>query len=136
MSKKGFGFLVGAGIGAAITALFTTEKGKEYQVKISKMCEDMINKAKDIDADEVKENVTKKVNEIKAELQDLDKEKAKDIASKKAKEIEAKAKELAVYAKDKGTPVLQEMAENLRDEAIKVTKKVLKKLESTKKEEK
>lgn len=136
MSKKGFGFLLGAGIGAAITALFTTEKGKEYQVKISKMCEDMINKAKDIDADEVKENVTKKVNEIKAELQDLDKEKAKDIASKKAKEIEEKAKELAVYAKDKGTPVLQEMAENLRDEAIKVTKKVLKKLESTKKEEK
>lgn len=136
MSKKGFGFLVGAGIGAAITALFTTEKGKEYQVKISKMCEDMINKAKDLDADEVKENVTKKVNEIKAELQDLDKEKAKDIASKKAKEIEEKAKELAVYAKDKGTPVLQEMAENLRDEAIKVTKKVLKKLESTKKEEK
>ena len=136
MSKKGFGFLVGAGIGAAITALFTTEKGKEYQVKISKMCEDIINKVKDIDADEVKENVTNKVNEIKAELADLDKEKAKDIASKKAKEIEAKAKELAVYAKEKGTPVLQEMAENLRDEAIKVTKKVLKKLENSKKEAK
>ena len=32
MSKKGMGkFLIGAGIGAAITALFTTEKGKEYQ---------------------------------------------------------------------------------------------------------
>ena len=136
MSKKGFGFLVGAGIGAAITALFTTEKGKEYQVKISKMCEDIIAKAKDIDADDVKENVTKKVNEIKAELQDLDKEKVKDIASKKAKDIQEKSKELALYAKEKGTPVLQEMTENLREEAIKATKKVLKKLESSKKESK
>ena len=163
MRKKGFGFLVGAGIGAAITALFTTEKGKEYQVKISKLCEDIVNKAKDVDIDDVKENIEKKVNEIKTELQDLDKEKVKDIASKKAKDIQEKSnsrliglkinklnekilfkfirlnskyKELALYAKEKGTPVLQEMTENLRDEAIKVTKKVLKKLESSKKESK
>ena len=136
MSKKGFGFLVGAGLGAAITALFTTEKGKECQAKISELCEQIINKAKDVDADEVKENIEKKVSEIREELKDLDTEKAKSIAKVKAKDIEAKSKELVAYAKEKGTPVLQEMTENLRDEAIKATKKVLKKLESTKKEEK
>ena len=58
MSKKGMGkFLVGAGIGAAITALFTTEKGKEYQAKISTMCEEFIKKVREMDSDEVKTNI-------------------------------------------------------------------------------
>ena len=137
MSKKGFKkFLVGAGIGAAITALFTTEKGRAYQKKIASACEELINKLKEVDVEEVKENVKNKIEEIKTELADLDKEKAKDIAAKKAKDIQEKSKELALYAKEKGTPVLQEMTENLREEAIKVTKKVLKKLENSKKEDK
>ncbi|MBR1377030.1 MAG: YtxH domain-containing protein [Bacilli bacterium] len=130
MSKKGFGkFAIGAGIGAAITALFTTEKGKEYQVKISDLCEDIINKIKNMDAGEVKDNIEEKVKEIKAELADLDKEKAKDIALEKAKQLEEKTKDLAAYAKEKGTPVLEEMTENLRKEAVKATKKILEKLD-------
>ena len=135
MSKKGMGkFLVGAGIGAAITALFTTEKGKEYQAKISSMCEEMIKKVREMDSDEVKANIENKIADIKEELATLDKEKAKEKAKKLAKDIEVKTKELAVYAKEKGTPVMEEMAENLRVEAVKATKAVLKKLESKKKE--
>ena len=135
MSKRGMGkFLVGAGIGAAITALFTTEKGKEYQAKISSMCEEMIKKVREMDSDEVKTNIENKIADIKEELATLDKEKAKDKAKKLAKDIEVKTKELAAYAKEKGTPVMEEMAENLRVEAVKATKAVLKKLESKKKE--
>lgn len=132
MSKgNGFGkFLVGAGIGAGLTALFTTKKGQEYQKQISDICEDLINQVKDIDVDEVKENVTSKVKEIKHELKDLDQEKVEKIAKKKAKEIEEKTEELVNYAIEKGTPVVKETAESLRKEAIKATKKVLKKLES------
>ena len=134
MSKKGMGkFLVGAGIGAAITALFTTEKGKEYQAKISSMCEEMIKKVREMDSKEVKENIENKIAEIKKELADLDKEKAKEKAKKLAKDIEVKTKELAAYAKEKGTPVMEDMAEKLRVEAVKVTKEVLKKLEKSKK---
>lgn len=134
MSKKGMGkFLVGAGIGAAITALFTTEKGKEYQAKISSMCEEMIKKVREMDSKEVKENIENKIAEIKKELADLDKEKAKDKAKKLAKDIEVKTKELVAYAKEKGTPVMEDMAEKLRVEAVKVTKEVLKKLEKSKK---
>jgi len=60
MSKKGMGkFLIGAGIGAAITALFTTEKGKEYQAKISSMCEEMIKKVRELDSKEVKDKYRK-----------------------------------------------------------------------------
>lgn len=128
-SKKGFGFLLGATVGAGLTALFTTSKGKEYQKKIADLCSDIIEKVKNLDAAEVKENIEKKVTEIKAELADLDKEKALDIAKDKAKKIQDKATELKDYAVEKGTPVLEEATENLRAEAIKVTKQVLKKLE-------
>ena len=135
MSKKGMGkFLVGAGIGAAITALFTTEKGREYQAKISSMCEEFIKKVREMDSEEVKTNIENKIADIKNELATLDKEKAKDKAKKLAKDIETKTKELAVYAKEKGTPVMEEMAEKLRVEAVKATKAVLKKLEKSKKE--
>ncbi len=130
MSKKGLGkFLTAAGIGAAITALFTTEKGKEYQAKIVALCEDIKNKLKDVDLEDVKETINTKIEEIKAELKDLDKEKALDIAKTKAKVLENKAKDLAKYAKEKGTPVLEKAAANLKAETIKVTKKILKKLE-------
>ena len=137
MSKKGMGkFLIGAGIGAAITALFTTEKGKEYQAKISSMCEEMIKKVRELDSDEVKTNIENKIADIKTELADLDKEKVKEKAKKLAKDIEVKTKELAKYAKEKGTPVMEEMAENLRVEAVKATKAVLNKLEKSKKTKK
>ena len=137
MSKKGMGkFLIGAGIGAAITALFTTEKGKEYQAKISSMCEEMIKKVRELDSDEVKTNIENKIADIKTELADLDKEKVKEKEKKLAKDIEVKTKELAKYAKEKGTPVMEEMAENLRVEAVKATKAVLNKLEKSKKTKK
>lgn len=137
MSKRGMGkFLVGAGIGAAITALFTTEKGKEYQAKISSMCEEMIKKVRELDSNEVKENIENKIADIKNELADLDKEKVKEKAKKLAKDIEVKTKDLAKYAKEKGTPVMEEMAENLRVEAVKATKAVLNKLEKSKKTKK
>ncbi len=130
MSKKGFGkFLVGASIGAAITALFTTEKGKVYQGKIADAFEDIINKIKNLDASDVKDNIEAKIEEIKAELKDMDKEKALNIAKEKAKVVEEKAKELVKYAKEKGTPALETLAGNAKKEAIKATKAILKKLE-------
>ena len=98
------------------------------------MCEEMIKKVREMDSDEVKANIENKIADIKEELATLDKEKAKDKAKKLAKDIEVKTKELAAYAKEKGTPVMEEMAENLRVEAVKATKAVLKKLESKKKE--
>ncbi len=130
MSKKGLGkFVIGAGIGAAITALFTTEKGKVYQEKIASAFDDIINKIKNLDASDVKENVEAKIEEIKAELKDLDKEKALKIAKEKAKVVEEKAKELVSYAKEKGTPALEKLAASAKKEAIKATKSILKKLE-------
>ena len=127
---KGTGkFLIGAGIGAGIALLFTTKKGEELRKSLAEKFTELVNKAKEIDPKEVKENIEKKVAEIKAELKDLDKEKVKAIAVKKGEQIKAKAEDLVVYAKEKGTPVLQKTAASAKAEAVKVIKEVLKKLE-------
>lgn len=131
--KRGLSFLVGAGIGAGLAALFTTDKGKEYQKKIAEICSDIIDKVKNLDANEVKSNIEAKVEEIKLELAELDKEKVLDVAKTKAKKVQDKATDLANYAVEKGTPVVQDATEKLRQEAVKVTKQVLKKLEAKEK---
>jgi len=89
----------------------------------------LLAKVKEIDIDEVKENVENKIVEIKKELEDLDKEKALKLAKSKAKKIEKKAEELVSYAIEKGTPAIEKAADSVRTKTIEVTKQVLAKLE-------
>ena len=70
-----------------------------------------------------------KVEDIKSELEDLDKEKVLKIAKEKSEDIKKKTLDLVQLAKDKGTPVLEGVADDLRLKAIDVTKDVLRKLE-------
>ena len=130
MGKRGTGkFLIGGAIGAGIALLFTTKKGEELRKDLADKFSELIEKAKEIDSKEVQENIEKKVNEIKADLKDLDKEKAKKIAAKKAEAIKNKAEDLVIYAKEKGTPVLEKSAKSLKRKAASVTREVLAKLE-------
>ena len=89
--------------------------------------------AKEIDAEDVKEAIETKIAEIKDELEDLDKEKALKIAKQKAADIKKKSEELVNLAVEKGTPVLQKAADEVRQKAIVVVKEVLKRLEKEEK---
>jgi uncharacterized ferredoxin-like protein len=72
----------------------------------------------------------KRVNDLKEELEDLDKEKVLEIAKKKSEDLKKKANELVELAKEKGTPLLEKAANDVRQSAISVTKEVLRKLEN------
>lgn len=127
---KGMGkFILGAGVGAGLALLFAPKKGSELREDLKNKISDLINKAKEIDVEEVKENLENKLEEIKKEIEDLDKEKVKKIAQQKAKELKAKTEELVEYAKEKGTPVLEKAAREVKKQAANVAREVLAKLE-------
>ncbi len=133
MSKKKSGigkFVLGLGIGGALGVLFAPKSGKEAQKDLKLKINELTAKAKEIDKDEVKDNILEKIDEIKATIQDLDKEKVQDIAYATADVVKTKTEELVEYTKAKATPVVNEVAEEVRKSAIKVTKQILKKLEN------
>ena len=127
MSKKGFLWGEALGIGAGM--LLAPKKGSETRRELKAKLDEMLAKLKDVDYDEVRENIEVKIYQIKNELRDLDKEKAIDIAKKKVAELQKMSSELVDYAVEKGTPVLQKSADAIREKVIKVSKEVIEKLE-------
>ncbi len=128
--KKGWGkFLAGAAIGAGLGILFAPKKGSETRRELKEKLDELANKVKGIDMDDVKESIELKIEEIKMELADLDKEKVLKIAKEKGNALKKKSEELVSLAVEKGTPVLQKAAEEVREKTIIVVKEVLNKLE-------
>lgn len=128
MGKRGK-FLLGALVGAGLGVMFAPKKGSETRKELKIKLNELLDKAKEIDVNEVSENIESKIKELKEELKDLDKEKVVSIARKKASQIKDKAEELVNYAIEKGTPVLKDAALEVKNKAILVAKDTIERLE-------
>lgn len=133
MSKKsGIGkFLVGLGVGAGLGMLFAPKSGSETRKDLKVKYDEFIKSLKDIDVNEVKDEFLNKIEDIRNELEDLDKEKVLKIAKQKGQDLKKKTDELVELAKQKGTPIVEEAADGIRQKAIEITKSVLNKLEES-----
>lgn len=130
MSKKGLGkIMAGVGIGLGLGFLFAPKSGEATRKELKEKLDEMLNRVKNMDAEDVKNSIETKVNGLKADLENLDKEKVLEAAKKKAKEIQEKTNDLVEYAVEKGTPILERTAATIREKALVVTKEVVKKLE-------
>ena len=131
MSKnKGVGkFLAGICLGAGLGVLLAPKSGKETRKDLKNSFDTFVNSLKDIDVNEVKDEFLSKLEDIRNELEDLDREKVQKIAEKKVRDLKVKADELVELAKEKGTPIIEEAADTVRQKTIEVTKGILEKLE-------
>lgn len=135
MSKKGFGkFVLGGAIGAGLALMFAPQEGSKTRKELKAKLDELVDKAKGLDANEVKEEILLKVEDIKSTVKDLDKEKALDLAKKEAKKLEKKATELYEVAKEKGTPIVEKAVKEVKTATIKAAKEVVNKLEESEKE--
>lgn len=138
MSKKGgFGkFVGGLAIGAGIGLLFAPDKGVNTRKVLKKKIDELIEKLQSVDLDEVKDEMMFRIETLQAELATLDKEKAIDLALEQAQVLKSKAEDLYKYAIEKGTPLVEKAADEVRKQALKVVKELKTKLEAEPKKDK
>ena len=131
MSKKGktFSFLGGALVGLGLGFLFAPKSGSETRKELANQISNLWDKVRKLDANEIKENISNKLNEIEAELRSLDKEKVLSIAKEKCDLLKVKAEELVEMAKKASQPVIENAAKTVKRDLANVTREVLNKLE-------
>ena len=68
MKKKGFGkFLAGVAIGAGLGVLFAPNSGEKTRAELKKKFDELLQRAREVDMNEVRDNIEQKIAEIKKE---------------------------------------------------------------------
>ena len=111
--------------------MFAPKKGSETRRELKNKMLDLVSSAKELSISDVSNLVEEKITEIRKDLNDLDKEKVLKKAKKKSEDIKKKCQDLVDLAIEKGTPVLKDAAEEVRDKTIDVMKDMIAKLETT-----
>ena len=132
MSKKFGAFIAGVAVGATLGVLYAPKKGSETREDLKELFDELLDKIKDIDMEDVKNAVATKIADIKQSLSELDKEKVLAIAKEKGALLKDKCEDLIKYAREKGIPAVEKTAKELKEKASAVTKEVVDKIEEKK----
>lgn len=119
-------FILGTVVGTMMGFLFAPKSGRECREDLGDWMMNMMN------GPELGEDIHLFMEDIKEEIEDFRKSKVLKEAEDKAEVLLQKANQLVEIAVEKKDDAFEEMANELRDKAIRVTKSVLKKLENEK----
>ena len=108
-------FVVGAGIGFGIGLLVAAKSGKETRNDIKKKFDELEDKLKNLNYDDLKEGALDKLEELKIKINDLDQEKASELIKEKVLDIKEKLSELSKYVKKKSSPVVKNIIGEIND---------------------
>ena len=137
MSKGGFGkFAVGALVGVGLGVLLAPKEGSKTREELKCKIDELCQKVKELNKEDVQAEIEMKIEKLKKEIEGLNKEKVLKVAKEKGQQVKDEAQRIVDLAKEKGTPVLEKTATEVREKAIDVTKNVLNKLEEKDKEKK
>ena len=115
MKKSKLGALVaGIGIGAAAGMLLAPKSGEETRKDIQKKAKQIGKKVKDIDLNQVKEDLVKEFDKFKNEMKDRDKEKAMKLAKEQGTKLLDKCEDLITMAKEKSAPMIEKTGKDIK----------------------
>lgn len=115
MKKSKLGALVaGIGIGAAAGLLLAPKSGEETRKDIQKKAKQIGKKVKDIDLNQVKEDLVKEFDKFKNEMKDMDKDKAMKLAKEQGTKLLDKCEDLITMAKEKSAPMIEKTGKDIK----------------------
>ena len=126
-------FFLGAAVGAGLALLFAPQSGKETRQMLWNKMVYLKKKLEEIEPEDVKNKAVKIMDDIKTSITELDKEKVKEVLQEKSLQVIAKADELITLAKEKGTPMFQRTAYDIKEKTSNVLKDMADKLDESNK---
>lgn len=127
--KKGSKFALGTLFGAGLGVLFAPKSGRETRKLLLDKATELFDQLKEVDVEEIKENIEKKYMEIKKELSSIEKEKVVETAKEKLDVLMNKAEELVELAKKTGKPIVEDATKSIKNAVVDAAKDVIVKLE-------
>lgn len=115
MKKSKLGALAaGVGIGVAAGMLLAPKSGEETRKDIKNKAKQLGKKVKDIDLNQVKEDLVKEFDKFKNEMKDMDKDKAMKLAKEQGTKLLAKCEDLINMAKEKSAPMIEKTGKDIK----------------------